>query len=147
MLENLNEFKKLIPQLPNGIFTLGACDVDYRLPNNSKRPPVAAKAEIRKRSRAAGLFTWDKAAYACLATRIPTGEAITEEKLERTENAENFMYSLGFRDFRVRLFDDSARIQIRECDIPLLIENRERILKTLKESYKAVLFDLEVRDE
>lgn len=105
------------------------------------------KAEIRKRSRAAGLFTWDKAAYACLATRIPTGEAITEEKLERTENAENFMYSLGFRDFRVRLFDDSARIQIRECDIPLLIENRERILKTLKESYKAVLFDLEVRDE
>ena len=45
---SLNEFKKLIPQLPNGIFTLGACDVDYRLPNNSKRPPVAAKAEIRK---------------------------------------------------------------------------------------------------
>ena len=42
------------------------------------------KAEIRELSRAAGLFTWDKPAYACLATRIPTGTAITAADLQRT---------------------------------------------------------------
>ena len=47
------------------------------------------KTEIRRRSKEAGLFTWNKPAYACLATRIPTNERITAEKLEKTEEAEN----------------------------------------------------------
>jgi uncharacterized protein len=46
------------------------------------------KTEIRRRSKEAGLFTWNKPAYACLATRIPTNERITAEKLEKTEEAE-----------------------------------------------------------
>ena len=45
------------------------------------------KAQIREFSREAGLFTWDKPAYACLATRVPTGEAITEALLARVEGA------------------------------------------------------------
>ncbi len=51
------------------------------------------KTEIRRLSKEAGLFTWDKPAYACLATRIPAGEAITAEKLAATEAAEDFLFS------------------------------------------------------
>ena len=68
------------------------------------------KDEIRRRSKEAGLFTWDKPAYACLATRIPTGTEITEEKLCRTERAESYLASVGLRDFRVRMVPtDSGR--------------------------------------
>ena len=69
------------------------------------------KAELRERSRAAGLFTWDKPAYACLATRIPTGEAITAEKLEKIEKSEDALFKMGFTDFRVRLRDGGALLQ------------------------------------
>lgn len=60
------------------------------------------KTLIREKSRALGLPTWNKPSYACLATRIPTGEPITKEKLERTEWAETYLMGLGFSDFRVR---------------------------------------------
>ena len=103
------------------------------------------KAEIRQRSKAAGLFTHDKPAYACLATRIPTGEVITQEKLQRTERAEAFLSQLGFRDFRVRYQGDTAKIQITENNLPLLLQHREEILWKLKNDYASVLLDLEVR--
>ena len=103
------------------------------------------KAEIRELSRAAGLFTWDKPAYACLATRIPTGTAITAADLQRTERAENYLASLGFRDFRVRLFGGGARIQLRENQFPLFMQHREAIVTTLRQWYDAVLLDGEVR--
>lgn len=104
------------------------------------------KDEIRRLSREAGLFTWDKPAYACLATRIPAGEAITEEKLRTTETAENFLFSLGFRDFRVRRIGNAARIQLPAAQLGKLIEQREYILAELKRCYPAVLLDLEVRE-
>ena len=103
------------------------------------------KAQIRQMSKEAGLFTHDKPAYACLATRIPTGEEITIEKLQRTEQAESFLSGLGFRDFRVRCQGDTAKIQITENDLPLLIQHREAILQKLKNEYASVLLDLEVR--
>jgi len=103
------------------------------------------KSDIRRLSREAGLFTWDKPAYACLATRIPAGEEITLEKLKATEESENYLASLGFRDFRVRLFHGAARLQLREEDIPLLTAHREKINQVLKKQYSAVLYDLEVR--
>ena len=103
------------------------------------------KAEIRQRSKDAGLFTHDKPAYACLATRIPTGEVITQEKLQRTERAEEYLSHLGFRDFRVRCQENAAKIQVREEDLSLLIQHRETILKELKKYYTSVLLDLEVR--
>ena len=105
------------------------------------------KPEIRRLSREAGLFTWDKPAYACLATRIPTGEEITAEKLRKTEAAENYLFSLGFTDFRVRMMNGSARLQLPESQWPLLLENRRKILEELKKQYGAVLLDLEVRGE
>ena len=103
------------------------------------------KAEIRARSKEAGLFTWDKPAYACLATRIPAGETITAEKLERTERAETYLFSLGLTDFRVRYFAGAARIQVPEGQVPLVLEKRAEILTELKKDYPAVLLDLEVR--
>ena len=69
------------------------------------------KAEIRVRSKAAGLFTWDKPAYACLATRIPTGEEITAEKLAAVEAAEDALFRLGYSDFRVRSRGGRAWLQ------------------------------------
>lgn len=103
------------------------------------------KDEIRRLSKEVGLFTWDKPAYACLATRIPTGEDITMQKLERTEKAESYLTSLGFRDFRVRSEKDIAKLQVTEKDLPDVLEHREEIINELKQHYKAVLLDLEVR--
>lgn len=103
------------------------------------------KPEIRRLSREAGLFTWDKPAYACLATRVPAGERLTAEKLENTERAEDFLFSLGFADFRVRLFNGAARLQIPAEQLPRLLERRAEILSELKKTYSAVVLDLEVR--
>lgn len=103
------------------------------------------KEEIRRLSKEAGLFTHDKPAYACLATRIPTGEVITKEKLHRTENAEAYLSGLGFRDFRVRCQGDMAKLQVTENDLPLLIRRREAILQELKKHYTGIVLDLEVR--
>lgn len=104
------------------------------------------KPEIRRLSKEAGLFTWDKPAYACLATRIPTGTAITADQLERTEAAENHLFSLGFTDFRVRLQGDAAKLQVPAAQFPKVLENRDMILSELKKWYSTVLLDLEARD-
>lgn len=103
------------------------------------------KARIRALSREAGLFTWDKPAYACLATRIPTGEKITAEKLSATESAEGELFSMGFTDFRVRWYAGAARLQFPAAQLPRVLERREEILTKLKKYYPAVLLDLEVR--
>ena len=103
------------------------------------------KAEIRRLSREAGLPTWDKPAYACLATRIPAGEPITREALARTERAESYLSSLGFRDFRVRTRGNGALLQVRQEDLPLVLSRREEIVNTLKSDYASVTLDLEVR--
>lgn len=109
------------------------------------------KKEIRERSRLAGLFTWNKASYACLATRIPTDCAINKERLECTERAEEFLRQIGFSNFRVRMIvaqeKQIAKIQVQKNQIQLLVENREKILGKFKEDYDSVLFDLETRDE
>lgn len=104
-----------------------------------------SKDDIRRLSRDAGLFTWEKPAYACLATRIPAGTAITAEKLRNVEAAEDFLFSLGFSDFRVRLLDGCARIQLPEGQIPRLLEHRETVLREFRQLFPAVLLDLEVR--
>lgn len=103
------------------------------------------KSRIRELSHEAGLFTWDKPAYACLATRISSGEVITKEKLEATEQSEQYLTSLGFKDFRVRRVGDVAKLQIKEVQLPLAIDKRQEIFDCLKRYYSEVLLDLEVR--
>ena len=103
------------------------------------------KAEIRRLSKEAGLFTHDKPAYACLATRISTGETITAEKLRRTEWAETYLAGLGLRDFRVRAMGNTANLQVRASDLNLVVTHREQITAELGKAYEGVLLDLEVR--
>jgi len=71
-----------------------------------------SKQDIRNASRAMGLPTWDKPAMACLASRIPYGDAITVEKLSRVEQAEYALKDLGFAQCRVRDHDTLARIEV-----------------------------------
>ena len=103
------------------------------------------KEEIRRLSQQAGLVTYDKPAYACLATRIPTGTPITEEVLARTERSEELLKSLGFSDFRIRLLGNAAKIQLSEAQLARLLQYRQVILQELKKDYSTVLLDLEVR--
>lgn len=103
------------------------------------------KEEVRRLSREAGLFTWDKPAYACLATRIPTGTRISRETLEAVEQAEDALSALGFSDFRVRVFGGAARIQLTEEQMNRAWEHREEILRTLRPLFSTVLLDLEPR--
>ncbi len=99
------------------------------------------KEVIRKCSYEAGLFTWNKPSYACLATRIETDVTITASDLARTEWAENYLFSLGFRDFRVRLRDGSALVQIREDDMELYKNNSSAIEEKLGREYTSVKLD------
>lgn len=103
------------------------------------------KEEVRMRSREAGLFTWNKPAYACLATRIPTGVRITADKLQATEQAEKALADFGFSDFRIRLSGKDAKIQIREEQIEKLLLYRKEIIQKLKPYYASITLDLEVR--
>jgi uncharacterized protein len=103
------------------------------------------KSQIRDLSKEAGLFTWNKPAYACLATRIPTGEEITIEKLRATELAEDYLFSLGLTDFRVRSQNGHARLQVPEAQIQTVLAYRKDILDKLKPYYKSVSLDLEIR--
>lgn len=103
------------------------------------------KEEIRVLSKKAGLFTWDKPAYACLATRIPTGTEITGALLEKIEKAEEILFQMGFTDFRIRLFHGAGRIQLPACQMGLAIEKREEILKELKPYFSEIFLDLEGR--
>ena len=75
------------------------------------------KADIRELSRELGLPTWDKPAYACLATRFPYGTEITAEKLRMVEQAEAAVRKLGFAASRVRHHGDVARVEVRPADI------------------------------
>ena len=103
------------------------------------------KADVRAASKEAELFTWDKPAYACLATRVPTGQAITKEDLERVEKSEDALFALGFTDFRVRLLADAARIQLPEDQWDKAAGQRKEILAALKPWFSAVTLDLETR--
>ena len=104
------------------------------------------KAQIREASREAGLFTWDKPAYACLATRIPTGQTITDEDLARTEWAEDYLMQLGFRDLRVRLLAGCARVQLPEDQQEAFFRRRQEITEVLRTRYSGVLLDMEARN-
>jgi uncharacterized protein len=70
------------------------------------------KREIREAARALGLPNWDKPALACLSSRVPYGLDVTPQKLARIGQAEQALRTLGFRQLRVRHFDDRARVEI-----------------------------------
>lgn len=93
------------------------------------------KAEIRQLSKAMGLPTWNKPAYACLASRFVYGEEITEEKLRMIGQAEQVLIDRGFLEERVRLHGNVARIEVPAKDIPRLAEDgtRKAVYDALKQ--------------
>lgn len=103
------------------------------------------KAQVRERSKAAGLFTWEKPAYACLATRIPVGEEITADKLKRIEAAEGALMDRGYSDFRVRYFHGAARLQFSAAQWTRAAGEHREISEALAPYFDTVFIDLEER--
>lgn len=103
------------------------------------------KSDIRILSKDMGLPAWDKPSFACLASRFVYGEIITAEKLEMVDKAEQQLLDMGFSQVRVRIHGMMARIEIlpQEFDRLMQKENRERIVKSLKEyGFTYVTMDL-----
>lgn len=103
------------------------------------------KQDIREKSKEAGLFTWNKPSYACLATRFPAGVQITEAGLQKVEQAEGALFQLGFTDFRVRVFYNAARIQLPKDQMERGLSMRQEILAQLRPLFDGVFLDLEGR--
>ena len=104
------------------------------------------KDEIRYLSKEMNLPTWDKAAMACLASRIPYNTPITKERLKMIEDSEEFLSKNGFKQFRVRHHDSVARIEVERSAITRLFDNeiRKSILKRFREiGFQHVAVDLE----
>src|SRR5213076_148327 len=76
------------------------------------------KSEIRHLSQRAGLPTWDRPASACLASRLPYGTEVTPERLLLIERGEAALRELGFRQFRVRIHDNLARVEVSRDELP-----------------------------
>lgn len=96
------------------------------------------KQNIREISKALGLPTWSKPAYACLASRFVYGEEITEEKLRMLDQAEQFLIEHGFLEERVRIHGNIARIEVPAKDIERLAS--EEIREAVYEKFKALGF-------
>jgi pyridinium-3,5-biscarboxylic acid mononucleotide sulfurtransferase len=104
------------------------------------------KADVRALSRELGLPTWNKPAYACLASRFPYGNEITAGKLTMVERAEAALHELGFEQCRVRHHDDVARIEVEPDQIGKLAspETAAIIVARVKEAgFQYVALDLE----
>jgi uncharacterized protein len=104
------------------------------------------KEEIRVLSRQMSLPTWNRPSFACLASRFPYGETITEEDLRRVDGAEQLLLDLGFRQVRVRHHGQMARIEISPVDMERFLEPglRDRVNRKLKEiGFAYVTLDLE----
>ncbi len=105
-----------------------------------------SKNDVRQLSRLLGLPTWDKQAYACLASRFPYGVEITSERLGMVESCEEFLKSSGFHTYRVRYHGDTARIELGQEEIARLLEEKLRgqVISAFKQSgFKYVSLDLE----
>ena len=105
-----------------------------------------AKSEIRRLSRRASLPTWDRPASACLASRLPYGSEVTRERLALVEGGEAALRELGFRQFRVRIHDNLARVEISPDELPRALsrEMAAAIAERLKSAgFAYVTLDLE----
>ena len=104
------------------------------------------KAEIREVSKRWGLPTWDKPAFACLSSRFPYGTRITRENLRLVDRAEQFLFDLGIRQFRVRHHDTLARIEVDPQEVEFVAAKsiRTQINEKFKSlGYEHVALDLQ----
>ena len=104
------------------------------------------KDDIRALARGAGMSTWDEPASACLSSRIPYGSEVTDVKLRQIEQAEDAVRALGFRVFRVRHHDSTARLEVARSEMARALEPEinERLVAALKAlGYQYVSLDLQ----
>jgi uncharacterized protein len=104
---------------------------------NKVRSPLQeagfTKTEIRELAREKGLLNWNKPSSACLASRIPYGTKITPDLLNQVEQAEDFLSSLGYKEFRVRHHGDIARIEVPATEFDRILQQRSVIFDALEE--------------
>ncbi|HXG85872.1 MAG TPA: ATP-dependent sacrificial sulfur transferase LarE [Pyrinomonadaceae bacterium] len=104
-----------------------------------------SKSEIRELSKKHGLSTWDKPASPCLSSRIAYGVPVTIERLSKVERGEQVLRSMGFREFRVRVHDEIARLEIAPDELPrvLKIDVTEKLAEKFRQiGFKYVTLDL-----
>ena len=102
------------------------------------------KADVRAWSRRLGLRTWDKPAAACLASRVPYGTRVTFTTLDAVARAESGLRALGFRQLRVRHYDDTARIEVPAGELARVVDNREAVCAAVHAAgYRYVTLDLD----
>ena len=99
------------------------------------------KADIRRGAEQAGLPVWDKPSYACLATRVPTGTAITADALRRVERGESVLMDMGFADFRLRLRGEDALLQVREDQMEKATAELDDINRRLAGDFREIRLD------
>lgn len=99
------------------------------------------KAQVRELSARAGLFTWSKPSYACLATRIATGTPIREEDLKKVEQGEAALAALGYRNFRLRMRDWGALLQFDVDQLADAEANLESIRALLGDGFGEIRID------
>ncbi len=104
------------------------------------------KEEIRIISKKLNLSTWNKDAYACLASRIPYGTKITPERLKQIDEIEQILIKRGYRNVRARYFDDEVRVEVRSEQVKKLqaeITNQELLQSILSTGFTKVYIDPE----
>ncbi|MBR2879048.1 MAG: ATP-dependent sacrificial sulfur transferase LarE [Oscillospiraceae bacterium] len=104
-----------------------------------------SKADIRRLSKEAGLFTWDKPSNSCAATRVPTGVKLTAEMLRKIKDGEEKLKELGFSDLRLRWRDGAAKLELPAEQLALAIEKRNDIIAALGEDFTEISLDLKGR--
>ena len=103
-----------------------------------------SKADVRRLSLGLGLSTWDKPAAACLASRLPYGTPVTLGRLQQVASAESGLRALGFRQVRVRHYDDLARVELGADELAGAIERRRAVVAAVQAAgYRYVTLDLE----
>ncbi len=102
------------------------------------------KDDVRAASRALGLRTWDKPAMACLASRVPYGTEVSVGLLSQLDRAEAALRRLGFRQVRVRHYDDTARLEFPLDDLAAVLAQRDQVVQAVRgQGYRYVTLDLE----
>ncbi len=101
------------------------------------------KSAVRKIAKNWGIAVWDRPAMPCLSSRIPYGTGVTVELVSRIDRAEHALRSMGFRDVRVRHYQDTARIEVPTADLARAVQLSERIDSEVRAAgYRYVTLDL-----
>jgi len=126
-----------------GIYRPGLAASDEEGVRHPLAAAGAAKEDVRRIARECGLPFWNKPSAACLATRIPYGDEVTEEALARIEAAEEALHDRGFSQVRIRVHGGVARIEALPDALERLFAMRDEVTATLREiGFAYVALDL-----